>query len=91
MDHSNKHQPGNQRVLERIAIKAGPHHGIVEMDREGFVVVIELDPSSSLVSMRLSAVTKLSSRTSERNSDRLVLVHVATHGYVSEAWSELQL
>ena len=64
----------------------------MEMDREGFVVVFgELDPSSSLVSMRLSAVRKLSSRTSERNGDRLVLVHVAARGYGSEAWSELQL
>ena len=58
------------------------------MDREGFVEIIKLDPSSSLVSMRLSAVRKLSSRTSERNGDR---VHVATRGYDSEVWSELQL
>ena len=50
------------------------------MDREGFVVVIELDPSSSLVSMCLSAVRKLSSRTSEQNGDQLVLAHVATRG-----------
>ena len=59
------------------------HHGVV--------VVIKLDPSSSLVSVHLSAVRKLSSRTSERNGDRLVLAHVATRGYDSEAWSELQL
>ena len=45
------------------------YHGVVEMDREGFVEVIELDPSSSLVSMHLSAIRKLSSRTSERNGD----------------------
>ena len=51
---------------------------VVEIHREGFVEVIELDPSSSLVSMRLSAVRKLSSRISRRNGDRLVLVHVAT-------------
>ena len=55
------------------------HHGVVEMDREGFVVkIIKLNPSSSLVSMRLSVVRKLSSRTSERNGNRLLLVHVAT-------------
>ena len=50
------------------------HHGVVEMDREGFVEVIKLDPSSSLVSMRLSAVRKLSTRTSKQNDNRLVLV-----------------
>ena len=55
------------------------------MGREGFMVVIELEPSSSLVSVRFSAVRKLNSRTSERNSDRLVLAHVATRGYDSEA------
>ena len=54
------------------------------MDREGFVVVIELDPSSSLVSVRLSAVRKLSSRTSERNGDRLVLAHVATRAWIPD-------
>ena len=32
------------------------HHGVVEIDREGFVEVIELDPSSLLVSMHPSAV-----------------------------------
>ena len=66
------------------------HHGVVKIDRKGFVEVIELIPSSSLVSMRLSAVRKLSSGTSEQNGDRLVL---ATHAYesTSEAWSELQL
>ena len=65
----------------------------MEMDREGFVVVIELDPSCSLVSMRLSTmVRKLSFITSERNGDRLVLAHVAaTRGCDSDAWSELQL
>ena len=53
----------------------------MEMDREGFVVVIELDPSSSLVSVRLSAVRMLNSRTSERNGDRrpLVLAHVRSY------------
>ena len=56
----------------------------MEMDREGFMVVIELDPSSSLVSVCLSAVRKLSSSTREQNGDRLILVHVATHGYDSE-------
>ena len=45
----------------------------------------------SFVSMRLSAVRKLSSRMSERNGDRLVLVLVATCGYDSEMRSELQL
>ena len=47
------------------------NHGVVEMDREseGFVVVFNLDPYSSLVSMHLSAVRTLSSRTSERNGD----------------------
>ena len=64
------------------------HHGIVEINREGFVEVVEPDPSSSLVSMLLSAIRTLSSRTSERNG---VLVRVATHAYDSEAWSELQL
>ena len=54
------------------------------MDREDFIKVTELDPSSSLVSMCLSTVRKLSSRTSERNGDRLVLVHVGTRGYDSE-------
>jgi hypothetical protein len=44
----------------------------MEMDREGFVEVVELDPFSSLISMRLSAVRKLSSKRSERNGDRLV-------------------
>jgi hypothetical protein len=39
------------------------------MDREGFMEIIELDPSSSLVTMYLSAVRKPSSRTSERNSN----------------------
>ena len=50
------------------------------MYREGFaVVVIELGPSSSLVSVRLSAVRKLNSRTSKRNSERLsVVAQVAT-------------
>ena len=62
------------------------HHGVVEMDREGFVVVIELDHSSSLVSVRLSAVRKLNSRMSKRNSDRLVLTYIATRGYDSEVW-----
>ena len=45
------------------------HHGVVEINREGFVMVIKLDPSSSLVSMCLSAVRKLSSRTSEQNGN----------------------
>jgi hypothetical protein len=61
----------------------------MEMDREGFVEAIEVGPSSLLISMRLSAVRQLSSRTSERNGDQLILVHVATHVYDSEAWSEL--
>ena len=34
-------------------------HGVVEIDREGFMEVIKLDPSSSLVSMCLSAVVGL--------------------------------
>ena len=43
------------------------HHVIVEINREGFVEVIKLDPSSSLVftCMHLSAVRILSSRTSQ--------------------------
>ena len=32
------------------------HHDVVEIDREGFVEVVELDPSSSLVFLHLSAV-----------------------------------
>ena len=64
------------------------HHGVVEIDREGFMEVIELDPSSMFVSMHLSAVRMLSSRTSEQNG---VLVRVAIRAYDSEAWSELQL
>ena len=54
------------------------HHGM-EIVREGFMEVIDQDPSSSLVSVHLSAVRKLRSRTSERNGNRLVvLVHVVT-------------
>ncbi len=63
-------------------------HGVVEMDRKGFVEVVELDPSTSLKCMRLSAVRKLSSKRSERNGNRLVLLLVY---YDGEAWSELQL
>ena len=55
------------------------------------MVVMELDPSSLLISVRHSAVRNLNSRTSERNGNRLVLAHVATCGYDSEMWSELQL
>ena len=71
--------------MGRIAGMA--HNGVMDIDRE----VIKLDPSSSLVSMRLSAIRKLSSRTSERSGNRLVLVRVATCAYDSEAWLELQL
>jgi hypothetical protein len=49
------------------------------------VKVVELDPSSSLMSMRLSAVRKPSSKRSEGNGDRLACI------YDGEVWSELQL
>ena len=75
-----------------IAIKAGPPWHCGDGQRR---LCGSHQPrlSSSVVStcMHLSAVRKLSSRMSERNSDQLVLVHVATRGYDSEAWSELQL
>ena len=83
MNHSNKCLPSNERVLEWIAKQA--HHGVEEMDREDFVVVIELDPSSSLLSIHLSSVRKLSSRLSKQNGNQLVLAHVASRAYDSEA------
>ena len=59
------------------------HHGVVEMNRDGFVEVIELDPSSSsLVSMHLSAIRKLSYKTSEQNGDYLILVHVRSYSCI---------
>ena len=50
------------------------------LDREGSVVVIELDLSSSLVSVSLSAVRKLSSGTSDRNRWR---THSSSCSYMS--------
>ena len=68
------------------ALISSSWHGLMWRwtEKLGFVEVNELDPS-----LCLSAVRKLSSRMSERNGDWLLLVHVATRVYDSEAWSEL--
>ena len=75
--------PETKRVLEWW-IAGMAHHGVVEINREGFVEVIELDPSSLLVSDPPLPVRVGYARL-------LVLVYVATCAYDSEAWSELQL